>query len=331
MRENPKSQIPNFNVQNSKQISFGYWLFGHMPVCRHTGILFIILCLALGISLTGCGGRKEKAAEQKEFVPVKAMKVSLKTIQNTLDYVGDIKAQDEVLVYPKVSGKIIEKLKEEGDAVKRGDVIVYIDRDEVGFKFEKAPVESPLTGVIGRINVDIGTQVTPQSPVGLVVDMDKVKINLDIPENYLHRISLGQSADVTVQAYAGEKFSGVVSRISPVLDLETRTAPIEIIIANPDHRLKSGMFAQVKLVIEEHKDVLVIVKEAIMGKEPGFYVYTVDGSLAHQKNIKLGIRQGANFEVIDGLKEGDLVAVMGQQKLYDGAQVSVEIENNKVR
>jgi len=206
-------------------------------------------------------------------------------------------------------------------------VIAYIDRDEVGFTFEKAPVDSPLTGIIGRVYVDIGTQVSPQTPVALVVHMDNVKINLDIPEQHLPRISPGQIARVFVQAYPGKEFSGEVSRISPVLDLETRTAPIEITIPNPDHALKSGMFAQVKLVIEERKNVPVIIKEAIMGKEPGLYVYVVDGGLAYQKNIKTGIRQGADFEVIEGLKEGDLVVVMGQQRLYDGAPVSIEKES----
>ncbi len=287
----------------------------------------MISTLTLSLFIAGCGtGTKEK--EKQEATPVRVMKVESQTIQNTLDYVGDIKAQDEALVYPKVSGKIIEKLKEEGDAVKKGDVIAYIDRDEVGFKFEKAPVESPLTGFIGRINVDIGTQVTPQSPIGLVVNMDSVHIDLNIPENYLPKILVGQTAQVSVQAYPDKKFTGTVSRISPVLDLETRTAPIEIVIPNPEHLLNSGMFAQVELIIAERKNVPVIVKEAVMGKEPGVYIYAVNGNTAHQKNIKLGIRQGAYYEVLEGVKEGDLVVVMGQQQLYEGAPVNIEPEKN---
>lgn len=285
------------------------------------------LCIAAGLVLSfaiaGCS-QASKAKEEKEAVPVKVMRVELKDIQNTLDYVGDIKAEDEAIVYPKVSGKIAEKLKNEGDAVSKGDVIAYIDRDEVGFKFEKAPVESPMSGIIGRVYVDIGTQVTLQTPVALAVHMDNVKIDLDIPEQYLPKISIGQTAQVFVQAYPKEKFIGKVSRISPVLDLETRTAPIEIIIPNSGHALKSGMFAQVELAIEEHKGVPVIIKEAIMGKEPGIYVYVVNGNTAYQKNIKLGIRHAAYYEVLEGLKEGDLVVVVGQQRLYNSVPVIIE-------
>jgi len=286
-----------------------------------------ILC-AIVISFTalisaGCQ-EKEKAGVEKEAIPVRVIKVELKSIKNTLDYVDDIKAQDEAVIYPKVSGKIIEKIKEEGDKVNKGDVVAYIDRDEVGFKFEKAPVESPLTGIIGRTYVDKGTSVTVQSPIALVVDMDKVKIRLDITEEYLPRIALGQEAQISIQAYPDEKFTGVVSKISPVLDLDTRTAPIEIIIANNDHRLKSGMFAQAQLILEEHKDAVVIAKEAIIGREAETYVYIVEANIARQKKIKLGIHQGASYEVKEGLKPADLVVVMGQQRLYDGALVTAE-------
>lgn len=317
---NPKFQYSKSQINYFGHYNFGYW------------VLFVIWYLVFGISLVGCGsGQKERAVEQNESIPVKVMKVELRAIQNTLDYVGDIKAQDEALVYPKVSGKIIEKLKTEGEAVRKGEAIVYIDRDEVGFKFEKAPVESPLDGFIGRINVDIGTQVSAQTPVALVVAMDKVKIKLDIPENYLPKISVGQKASITVQPYEGEKFSGVVSRISPVLDLETRSAPIEILISNLEHRLKSGMFAKVELIIEEHKDVPVIIKEAILGRVPDEYVYTVEGDIARLRNVKLGIRQGAYYEVVEGLKENDLVVIMGQRKLHDGSQVAIEINKGDLK
>ncbi len=289
--------------------------------------LYLCLGLFFSFSIAGCG-QGAKGKEEKGTIPVRVMRVEPKTMQNTLDYVGDIRAENEAVIYPKVSGKIIEKLKNEGDTVAKGDIIAYIDRDEVGFKFEKAPVESPMNGIIGRVYVDIGTQVSPQSQIALAVHMDNVKIDLDIPEQYLPRISIGQTAQVSVQAYPNEKFTGTVSRISPVLDLETRTAPIEIVIPNPEHALKSGMFAQVELIIDERKNVPVIVKEAVMGKEPGVYIYAVNGNAAHQRNIKLGIRQGAYYEVLEGVKEGDLVVVMGQQQLYDGAPVNIEPEKN---
>ncbi|MDD5085510.1 MAG: efflux RND transporter periplasmic adaptor subunit [Candidatus Omnitrophica bacterium] len=290
------------------------------------GVLILVVATVFLFSSAGCDAKGKKRAA--DGISVKTMKVELRDIDKTLDYVGNITGQDEAKVYPKVSGKIIEKLKEDGSEVKKGDILAYIDRDEVGFQFEKAPVESPLTGIVGRVYVDKGTSVSPDTPIALVVDMDNVEVNLDAPEKYLHLVSLGQAAEIKVDAYPEEEFAGKVSKMSPVVDLETRTAPIEIVILNSDHRLKPGMFARLRLIMESHHNVPVIMKEAIVGKEPNVYVYIVSAegkaSVAHQRKIKLGVREGPYYEVTEGLKEGETVVVMGQQRLYDGAHVKAE-------
>lgn len=283
-------------------------------------ILILIGCLFL---LNGCAPGKTKE-KPLEVIPVKVDKVKLQELSETLDYSGDIKAQDEAVIYPKVSGKIIEKVKEDGALINKGEVICYVDRDEVGLKFEKAPVESTLTGILGRVYVDIGENVTANTPVALVVSVDKVKIELDVPEKYLPKVTLGQQAQISVDSWPLEEFTGRVTKISPVIDLSTRTAPVEITAQNKEYRLQSGMFAKVRLVIEARKNVPVILREAIMGHDPDNYVFLVQDKKAVFKKISLGIRQGPYFEVRQGLAEGDLVVIMGQQLLADGSSVEPE-------
>ncbi len=286
--------------------------------------LSLIFCLALCIYfLTGCGG-KAKLEANNEAVPVKVMKAELKDMQKNIEYVGSVRAQDEAVIYPKVGGKVLEKLKEDGARVFKGDVVAYIDRDEVGFKFEKAPVESPLTGIIGRFYVDKGASVTTQTAIALVVDMDKVKINLDMPGMYLHSIKPDQQAKITVDAWPEDVFTGNVTKISPVIDMDTRTAPVEITINNQLHRLKSGMFANVQLPLEEHKAVVSILKEAVIGKASFQYVFIVKDNKAILRNIKIGIQQGPYLEITDGVKAGDPVVIAGQQRLKDGVSVAAE-------
>jgi len=294
--------------------------------CLKLNILFLS---AVVLALSGCAVKEEAKAQAVQVIPVKVQKVERKDFPNVLEYVGNIKAQDEVQVYPKVTGKVIEKIKQDGVAVAKGEILIYIDRDEVGFKFEKAPVESPISGTVGRVYVDIGSNVNPQTPVALMVNMDKVKIDLDIPEKYLPKVALDQQAQILVDAYPQENFTGKVTKASPVLDLATRSAPIEITIDNLDHRLKSGMFARVNLIIEELKDVPVILKEAVMGKDPDTYVYVIENQKSVLKKVTLGLRQAEFLEVKDGLKEGDSVVIMGQQRLYDNAPVSIENNNHQ--
>ena len=125
-----------------------------------------------------------------------------------------------------------------------------------------------------------------------------------------------------------QKFIGKVTKVSPVLDLATRSAPIEITIDNPGHLLKSGMFAKVSLAIDQRLNVPVILKEAVIGKEPDTYVYTVENNKAKTRQVSLGIHEGPLYEVAQGLKEGEMVVIMGQQRLYDDAPVMVEIANS---
>ncbi|MBI4706941.1 MAG: efflux RND transporter periplasmic adaptor subunit [Candidatus Omnitrophica bacterium] len=294
-------------------------------MCKIKCVMFNVSLAGILIISAGCLKPAEKEKET-EKIPVRVEQVKLQDIYETIDYVGNVKANEEAVVYPKVSGKIIEKVKEDNAPVKKFEAIAYIDRDETGLKFEKAPVESPLTGVVGRVFVDIGTKVTTATAIAIVVDMDKVKINLDIPEKYLGSISLQQEARIKVDAFGNEEFSGRVTKISPVVDLNTRTAPIEITLDNPDHRLKSGMFAKVSLILKEKKNVPVILKEAILGKEPESYVFVIQNNQAFLKKVSLGIRQGPYYEVINGLIGSEDVVIMGQQRLYEGAAVLVEEE-----
>ena len=291
-------------------------------------MMFILIFILISFVLFGCSKKEQAKSAASAAIPVKVQKVESRDLYDAIEYVGDVKARDEVIVYPKVSGKVIEKTKEDGSPVNKGEAIAYIDRDEVGLKFERAPVDSPLTGIVGRVYVDLGSNVSTQTPIALVVNMDKVKVTLDIPEKYLSRISLGNVAKVKVDAYPQEEFNGKITKISPVLNPQTRSAPIEISIDNADYRLKSGMFAKINLILEEYKKVPVILKEAVMGKEPNLYVYVVENQKAILRKVVLGIRQGPYFQVKEGVKESDNVVILGQQLLYDNAVVNIEENGN---
>ena len=293
---------------------------------RHKTQAVLILLLSM-LTILGCQPKAEKKKAQEE-IPVRITKIKPGELNEALDYVGNIKAQEEIIVYPKVSGKIIEKVKVDGEQVEKGQVLAYVDRDEVGLTYQKAPIESPLAGIVGRVYTDIGQNVNTLTPIALVVNIDKVKIALDIPEKYIPKVSLGQEAQIKVDAYPSEVFFGQVTKISPVVNLDNRAAPVEIVIENPNQLLKSGMFARVSLIIEKHSSVPVLLKEAILGKGADTYVYIIENNKAIARKVALGIHSGPYYEVREGLEEGDAVVIVGQQRLYDNAAVTVEIGNN---
>ncbi len=291
---------------------------------RYAQFTFFRYLLVLFFLCSGCQPQVKEKKETEQIIPVRVVRAEKKVLRKVIEYVGNVRAQEEILVYPKVTGKVAEKIKEEAAVVEKGEAFLYLDRDEIGLTFAKAPVESPIRGIIGRIYVDQGSSVTPQTPVALIVNMEKVKIEVDIPEIYLPKIYRGQEARIAIDAYPTEQFVGIVYTVSPVLDVATRTAPIEIILANSDLAIKPGMFARAKIILEEQDPFPVILKESLLGSGEDAYVYVVQGQTAVKRKVKIGLIQDSFLSVLEGLAEDEPVVIMGQQRLFDGALVNVE-------
>lgn len=279
--------------------------------------IILYTCMVL---VAGCG---RITVSQKDMVPVRIMEVTPGDLKEELFYVGDIQAQDQAEVYPKVTGKLTENKVKEGDNVEKGDTIAMIDRDEIGFEFEPAPVASPITGIVGRMYMDRGDQVSPQTEIAIIVNIDNVKVKIDVTEIDLPKLKEEQIVILKVDAYPDREFKGEVYKISPVLDLWSRTAPVEILVPNPDSLLKPGMFARAWIVVKERLQVPYILKDAVIKREDGYYVFSVKDNKAHISKVALGLEQDMNVEVTDGLKPGDNVVVMGQTGLEEGTQVKV--------
>lgn len=281
----------------------------------------ISLILLLVVGLVGCGRQKEAAREIK--IPVEAMRVEKADLKEILSFTGNIKAQDEAIVYSEVTGKLIENKVEEGNQIKKDDTIALIDRDEVGFKFKEAIVDSPIDGTVGRIYLDRGESVSPNTSVAMIINMDQVKVEVDILERDVPRVFKGQIAEIKIDAYPGEVFTGKVSKVSPVIDTISRTAPAEINIPNPDHRLKSGMFARSRIVVEEHRQVPVILRDAIIKESGHTYCFVIRDNQACKRKILLGMAEANFVEVVSGLEPGELVVITGHQGLKDGALIDI--------
>jgi membrane fusion protein (multidrug efflux system) len=291
---------------------------------RKAEIILFLIFIFVGM-FTGC--EKKEQARQRLPIAVSVVRAEKETLFDTIHFVGDVKAIDEAEVFPRASGKVKEKLKQDGDLVKKYDILAYVDRDEVGFEFEKLPVESPIDGVVGRVYVDKGMSVSPQTPIALVVNMDTVKVKINVIEKDLPKIAVGQIAKIQADAYPDEVFQGAVERISPVVDLDSRTATAEIMILNTDFRLKPGMFARIKVLVDKREDVLVIPRDAMIRENSSYYVFVVgpDNKVLRQK-IETGLNENNKFEVISGLSEGELVVTMGNTLLKPGDIVKAVIE-----
>ncbi|MBE3581917.1 MAG: efflux RND transporter periplasmic adaptor subunit [Thermoanaerobacteraceae bacterium] len=208
--------------------------------------------------------------------------------------------------------------------------IAQVDRAKATLKQlrilrEQYDIRAPISGFVAARYMEQGGRANAAQPILRISQEDEVKVICSITETDFPQIEKGMKAEITVDAFPGKVFEGVVSVISPTIDPATRTAEIEIRIPNENYELRSGMFARIKLYLGERK-ALAVPTEAL-NKTPGtgsYYVYVVEDSKAVLKNVKTGITQGNLTEITEGLAEKELVVTRGQNRLHDGAQVSIE-------
>lgn len=272
------------------------------------------------IFISSCGKEKSPTTPKQ----IDSAKVVRGSIERNVLFTGNIEAQDAIDIFPKASGKVSKKLLNEGDDVKRNQAILLVDRDEIGYKFKAMPITSPIDGLIGVINVDVGTHVDTNTPVATVVQPGNMRLKLDMPERYLNSIKLGTNIEMAVDYLDQETFSGTIITASPVVDEKTRTAKIEADIPNPNERLRHGMFGRLNLAVENKDDTLIVPIGSISWEGEKQFVYKIIGGKLKRKEVKTGLRNDKHVEILEGLAESDEIAVGNLLNLKDGEAVAIK-------
>jgi membrane fusion protein (multidrug efflux system) len=193
-----------------------------------------------------------------------------------------------------------------------------------------AEIRAPFDGVVTERLLDAGEVFVLMpgaagAPAILeLARIDSVKVELELSERDFMRAEKGLSATVAVEAHPGETFHGEVSRVDPAVDPASRTATVEIVVANRSEKLRPGMFADVALELSKRR-ALLVTRNALVRQEGtgSFYVYVVEDGKARRRNLELGSSFGENVEVVSGLKAGDRVVTAGRYRLNDGSPVTV--------
>jgi HlyD family secretion protein len=194
--------------------------------------------------------------------------------------------------------------------------------DELRINVSNTTITSPVNGFVASRALDPGAWVTPNTAFLSLVDISHVRLIANIIEKDLRRIQLGQQASVEVDAYPGEKFTGRISHMAPILDPATRTAQIEIDIANASFRLKPGMYAKVNFTVDKRENTLLVPASAVVdlaGKRGVFLA--AEGNVATFRAIEAGVSTSDLIEVSAGLSEGETIITTGSGALREGDRI----------
>jgi membrane fusion protein (multidrug efflux system) len=188
-------------------------------------------------------------------------------------------------------------------------------------RLEDQIIRAPFAGRVGTRSVSLGAYVSPGTRITTLDDLSKVRLDFAVPEKLLGRLEPGQTVNAVSAAYPGRVFTGAVSTIDPRVDQTTRTVRLMAEFDNADEALRPGMFLSVALEVTTKDDAVLIPEEAIVSEGLRQIVYVVKDNKVERRVIGIGQRQSGKAEVVEGLRPGESIVVLGVQRVRPGAEV----------
>jgi multidrug efflux pump subunit AcrA (membrane-fusion protein) len=305
-------------------------------------VTLVVLLIIMRIGQSKKNKKQPQLSSQNSAVPVQVEKATREKVIDSIETNGDIEGIKKAYIYTDYPGKIVRVAVKEGQRVKPGQTLAWMNRDIVVKRFSDYPIKTLIGGIVGEIFLKTGETVTPASPVMTVEETSQVKCIARIVEKKLSEVRVGQKALLKVDAYPKQIFEGTVKEISPVLDPMSRTAEVTIVIPNYKYSktpLKPGMFASAKIQIRTLENALLVPYSSVLKDDEGkFYLFKYQEGISRKIYVKTGILKYYDLDeqstleatipariVIkdanNSLKEGDFVVYMGHQFLNEGEQI----------
>lgn len=267
---------------------------------------------------SGMGGQESAP------IPVRVVEAELGDVRRFIKVNGDVITKRRVTVYAAISGKLVSLEARVGDYVEKNRVLAYVDPSRPGESYAQSPVEAAISGTVISMPVHVGDMITPQSPVATIGDLRDLQIETYIPERFIASLRAGQPGEVRFEAFPGELFQARVTEIDPVVDPVSRALGIRLEPARWDRRVRPGMFASIELTTESRSGVLTVPRDSVLRYygETVVFVADLEGT-AHRRSVTLGIEGEKNFEVLEGLEEGEQIVIEGQNFLGDKDRIRI--------
>jgi membrane fusion protein (multidrug efflux system) len=208
---------------------------------------------------------------------------------------------------------------------------------EIRAAIDRKTIRAPFSGILGIRHVNLGQYLSAGDALVTLQSLNPIRVNFGVPQQTAGQIRIGRTVRITTDDASGVAFTGHVTAIDSIVDEATRNIQVQATLANPEGKLRPGMFVQTEATLGASRETLSLPASAISYAPYGDSVFVV-GDLkdpkgqiyrgVRQQFVKLGAARGDQIAVVSGLKPGDEVVTSGVFKLRNGAAVLI---NNKVR
>src|ERR1043165_3444423 len=184
-----------------------------------------------------------------------------------------------------------------------------------------AIIPAPIDGFVSERTADLGEYVSPQQKVVTIVRTNPLRIRIDIPEQAIREVKVGQSVSITTSAWPDKNFAGRVARIAPNVSAQSRTLTVEAEIENSSNALKPGQFATVRILQERAEPAVLIPARAVLNQAGVNRVFVIKDGHAEQRLVQTGQTEGDLIEIKNGVAADEQVATSNLEQLTDGIAI----------
>ncbi|MCA9550620.1 MAG: efflux RND transporter periplasmic adaptor subunit [Myxococcales bacterium] len=211
---------------------------------------------------------------------------------------------------------------EEFETVKHDLEAAEAEENLARLTLSRAVVRAPFAGRVVQRAVDVGQPAPAGTTLFLVADMDPLLARVYVPSKEFKRLAQDQVVELTLDG-SGAELQGKIRLVSPVIDPASGTIKVTVEIPSYPPSTRPGDFAEVRIVTERHDDAVLVPRIAVVEDAQEQVVFLADADKAVRRLVKVGFVRGADAEILEGLKPGEVLVVKGQHGLKDGQAIKV--------
>lgn len=199
------------------------------------------------------------------------------------------------------------------------------DQENARLNLDKMNIIAPFDGVIVDLpHYTSDVRVEQNKPIVRIMDYARMYMDINLPESAIGYVRGEQPVYITHYTLPGDTVRGLISELSPAISTETRTFKGKILIQNDGLRLRPGMFVKADIVVDQADSALIIPKEVIQQNRRRKFVYIVDKNTALLREIKTGLEDDTNIQILEGLNEHDNLVTKGFETLKENSKVKIQ-------
>ena len=251
-------------------------------------------------------------------IDVSALKASMDHARAAYKLADDLYQRRKRLFENKIIAR------EEMDQSETQRKLAQTDLEQIKVRYNHGFPKSPINGIINYSHLSVGEFAEVGKPIVDIVNIDKIKINVRVPELDVRFVKKGQQTPVKIDAFPDRTIVGTVDFVSFKADPATKTFLVRSIIDNPNHDIRPGMIGRVAFVRRNVADAVAAPLFSLVDKGGERIVFVEKDGVAESRTISIGVIEGDRVQITSGLKAGDHLIVKGHTEVEDGMKVVVK-------